>query len=197
LPSRIDTLREVLAHYSSPLTLNYPSNVVADRKYSQIPEGLRGLIERDKEKCIGCRACANVCSGKATSYYDDLEKATRTISVFHFRCTFCQHCQIECPTEAITLTKKFELATGSRDDPANYELTTLDLLRCKTCGKPFFPQKYVDKAKELLMQKIDARVANTVSADFDKVKEYCPDCRRLLSLQYDTHTKKHIWLEGP
>jgi formate hydrogenlyase subunit 6/NADH:ubiquinone oxidoreductase subunit I len=124
LPSRIDTLREVLAHYSSPLTLNYPSNVVADRKYSQIPEGLRGLLERDKDKCIACRACANVCSGKATTYYDNLEQATRTISVFHLRCTFCQHCQIECPTEAITLTKKFELATGSRNDPPPSHLLT-------------------------------------------------------------------------
>ena len=134
MPSRLDILSEVLSKYSSPMTLNYPSNVVPEKKYSQIPEGLRGLIERSLDKCIGCRACTFVCSGKATTYLDEVEKAKRTISVFHFRCTFCQHCQFECPTEAITLTKRFELATTSRSDPANYELTTLDLAKCENCG---------------------------------------------------------------
>jgi hypothetical protein len=53
MSSRIKILREVLAKYSSPMTLTYPSGVAPDRKYSSIPEGLRGLIERDLEKCIG------------------------------------------------------------------------------------------------------------------------------------------------
>jgi formate hydrogenlyase subunit 6/NADH:ubiquinone oxidoreductase subunit I len=188
-------LRQVLEKYSSPLTLKYPSNTEPDKKYSQIPDGLRGFIERSEEKCIGCKACTNVCSGKATTFMDNIEAAKRTISVFHFRCTFCQHCQIECPTEAITLTKRFEYFSTTRDDPKNYELTTLDLLRCANCGKPFFPKKYVDKAFDLLTQKINPLTRDTVIADFKKVEQYCPDCRRAFAVKFDTHTKKHVWLE--
>lgn len=195
MSSRLDVLRQVLAKYSTPLTLKYPSNTEPDKKYSQIPDGLRALIERSEEKCIGCRACAHVCSGKATTFIDDIDNAKRTISVFHFRCTFCQHCQFECPTDAITLTKRFEVFSTSRDDPINYELTKLDLLRCKRCGTPFFAQKYVDKAYELLMQKMNPLEKDVVSADFKKVSEYCADCRRALGVEMDTHTKKHIWLE--
>jgi formate hydrogenlyase subunit 6/NADH:ubiquinone oxidoreductase subunit I len=195
MSSRIKILREVLAKYSSPMTLTYPSGVAPNRKYSSIPEGLRGLIERDLEKCIGCKACSNVCSGMATKIFDNEAEAKRLVQVFHFRCTFCQHCVDECPTEALKMSKTFEAFSTSREDKVNYVDTTLDLLRCANCGKTFFPKKYVDKTYEWLMKDIDPRVKETVSADFKKVEGYCPDCRRILAYKLDTHTKKHVWLE--
>jgi hydrogenase-4 component H len=195
MSARIKILREVLAKYSSPMTLTYPSGVTPNRKYSSIPDGLRGIPERDEEKCIGCKACVNVCSGMATKIFDNEAEAKRLVQIFLFRCTFCQHCVDECPTEALKMTKKFEVFSLLREDKVNYVDTTLDLLRCANCGRTFFPKKYVDKTYELLMKDIDSRVKDEVSADFKKVEGYCADCRRTLAYKLDTHTKKHVWLE--
>ncbi|MGA2572994.1 MAG: 4Fe-4S dicluster domain-containing protein [Candidatus Methanomethylicaceae archaeon] len=196
MSARIKILLEVLAKYSSPMTLTYPSNTAPNRRVSSVPDGLRGIPERSEEKCIGCKACANVCSGMATKIFDNEQDAKRLVQIFLFRCTFCQHCVDECPTEALTMSKKFEPFALTREDPANYVDTTLDLLRCQNCGKTFFPKKYVDKAYEWLMEDIHPAVKDVVSADFKKVEGYCPDCRRALAYKLDTHTKKHVWLEG-
>lgn len=196
MSTEIKILRQVLSKYSKPMTLGYPSSVVPERKYSQIPVGLRGIPERDKDKCIGCRACYFVCSGRATSIYDNLAEAKRTVEIFLFRCTFCAHCQEACPEEAITMTNKFELAVPKREDPGARVLTDLELLRCKKCGTPFAARKFVDRAYERLMEKIDPLVKETVSADYKKLDGLCPDCRRANGVDLDTHTKKYVWLEG-
>ncbi|MDI9643721.1 MAG: 4Fe-4S dicluster domain-containing protein [Candidatus Verstraetearchaeota archaeon] len=194
MSTEIKILKQVLSNYSKPMTLNYPSAVSPDRKYSQIPAGLRGIPERDNDKCIGCRACYFVCSGRATSIYDS--DAKRKVEIFLFRCTFCAHCQEACPEEAIKMTDKFEIAVAKREDPSARVVTELDLLKCKICGTPYASKKFVDRAYERLMEKIDQKVKETVSSDFKKVDGYCPDCRRANGVGFDTHTKKHVWLEG-
>jgi hydrogenase-4 component H len=193
MSTHIKILRQVLSKYSSPMTLNYPSGVDPKKKYSQIPEGLRGYIERDEEKCIGCRACYMVCSGRATKYFDTPEK--RTIQVYHFRCTYCAHCEEGCPEEAIKMTKNFELTVTDRNDPKAFVNTELKMLVCKSCGKSYLPEKMQKRALERLSDKINAKVKDTVVADYKKVEGYCMDCRRARGVMLDTHTKKHVWLE--
>jgi hydrogenase-4 component H len=193
MSTHIKILKQVLSKYSSPMTLNYPSGVDPKKKYSQIPEGLRGLIERDEEKCIGCRACYMVCSGRATRIIDTPEK--RTVQVFHFRCTFCAHCEESCPEEAIKMSNKFELTVSDRNDPKAYVNTDLKMLSCKSCGKPFLPEKMQKKAFERLSEKINPLVKETVIADYKKLEGHCSDCRRERGVMLDTHTKKHVWLE--
>lgn len=194
MSTEIKILKQVLSKYSKPMTLTYPSAVAPERRYSQIPEGLRGIPERDKDKCIGCRACYFVCSGRATSIYD--KDAKRTVEIFLFRCTFCAHCQEACPEEAIKMTNKFEIAVPTREDPAARVITELDLLKCKNCGTPYVTRKLVDRTYERLMEKIDTIVKETVSNDYKKIDGYCPDCRRAYGVDFDTHTKKYVWLEG-
>jgi len=189
----IKILLDILRNYSTPMTLKYPSTVEAGKKYSQIPEGLRGVPERSEDKCIGCRACYFVCSGRATSIYDNEDK--RLVEIFLFRCTFCAHCQEACPEEAITMSKKFEVTASSRSDSAGFVRTNLEMLKCKNCGKPFLPKKFVKRANERLMEKINPLVKDVVAADFQKVADYCLDCRRARGVELDTHTKKHVWLE--
>jgi len=70
------------------------------------------------------------------------------------------------------------------------------MLSCKKCGKPYFPKKFVPRVYERLMEKINPRVKETVSADFKKVEGLCTECRRANSFELDTHTRKHLWLEG-
>jgi hydrogenase-4 component H len=194
MSAHIKILKQVLSKYSSPMTLKYPSGVDPNKKYSQIPEGLRGFIERDLEKCVGCRACYMVCSGRATKYFDVGDK--RTIQVFHFRCTYCAHCEEGCPEEAIKLTNKFELTVTDRNDPKAYVNTDLEMLMCKNCGKAFLPKKMEKRSLERLSDKINPRVKETVIADYKKGEGYCPDCRRARCVLMDTHTKKHVWLEA-
>jgi len=193
MSTHLKILKQVLQKYSSPMTLNYPSGVDKNRMYSQIPEGLRGFIERDEEKCVGCRACYMVCSGRATKIFDTAEK--RTVQVFHFRCTYCAHCEECCPEEAIKMSKKFELAVTDKNDPKAYVNTDLKMLSCKACNRPYLPEKMQKRVFERLSEKIDPKVKGIVVEDYHKTEGFCPDCKRARGVILDTHTKKHVWLE--
>ncbi|MGC8935807.1 MAG: 4Fe-4S dicluster-binding protein [Candidatus Methanomethylicaceae archaeon] len=186
-------LKCVLSRYSIPMTINYPSSVVSEKKYSQIPSGLRGIPERDKDKCIGCRACYFMCSGRATDVIDKEDK--RIIDILLFRCTFCAHCQEACPEEAIKLTERFEVALPM-DELGAHVSTELELLRCERCGTPYSTKRMVDRTYERLMEKIDPLVKESVLGDYRRLMGYCPECRRANSVALDTHTKKYVWLEG-
>ncbi len=190
----VKILNKVLSKYSSPMTLKYPSNVEPSKKYSQIPEKLRGFPERDKEKCIGCRACYMVCSGRATKIFDTADK--RKVQIFLFRCTYCAHCEESCPEEAIKMTPRFELTCTSREDQAAYVDTELEMNVCQGCGKAYLPKKMVKRVSERLSDKINPQVKETVLADYQKLSNFCPDCRRMRSVDMDTHTKKYVWMEG-
>lgn len=187
--SEFKLLRRILSKYSSPITISYPST---GKKYSQVPEGLRGIPERDKDKCIGCKACYFICSGRATNVFDEGNK--RIIDIFLFRCTFCGHCQELCPEEAIKLTQNFEVAFFG-ESSQNHISTELELLTCKRCGKPYATKKMLERTYERLVERIDPLVRDVVSNDYEKAMHYCTDCKRALSIALDTHTKKYVWLE--
>lgn len=185
-------LKVILSKYSSPITLNYPSSIAIDKKYSQIPESFRGIPERDKDKCMGCKACYFICSGRATNVIDKENK--RIVDIFLFRCTFCAHCQEACPEEAIKLTNKFEIALFE-DGPDAHISTELELILCKRCGRPYITKRMLERTFERLMEEINPLVKKEVSNDYQKIMNYCNECRRALSISLDTHTKKYVWLE--
>jgi len=191
-PARI--LRKVIRKYSRPMTLSYPSTAMGEKRYSQIPPKLRGIPERDLEKCIGCKACYYVCSGRATTPVMVDGKLVMQINLS--RCTFCGHCEEACPEEAIKMTPRFELAVRDKTRPEMFVETTLDMAVCACCGRPFIAQKQLKRSFERLNEKIDKSVRDEVAADFRKVEQYCPECKRARSVGLDTHTKKHVWVEG-
>jgi len=79
-----------------------------------LPEGFRGRIEFNREKCVGCQLCSRVCPAKAIEVIED-EKGKRPVFLI-YRCIYCGQCVEVCPTKAITLSKEFENIALRKED---------------------------------------------------------------------------------
>ncbi|MCB2202649.1 4Fe-4S binding protein [bacterium] len=82
------------AFFSPPETVDYPFGEV------ELPDGFRGLIEIDPDKCIGCGLCVRNCPTGAIT----LEKTSKdkfTLSYFAARCAYCGECEAACRKGAI------------------------------------------------------------------------------------------------
>jgi len=83
------------------VTVEYPRE---RRKY---PECFRGFIIFDKEKCISCFRCAQICPANAIqmeffkSAYPGIDYA---------KCIFCHFCVDSCPTGALNTSKVHDVA---------------------------------------------------------------------------------------
>lgn len=153
---------------------------------THVPPGLRGLPRFDEEKCIGCGACSASCSSKAISTID--EGFRRTIQVFYMRCIFCGRCEDICPEEGIKLSDKFELATLDKNKA--FVSVDFDLLKCERCGAPIITPQQMTKIERRILEGIDPRIRETVEEDLKKYMKLCPDCRRILSYELNTNTRK-------
>ncbi|ASJ08113.1 NADH-quinone oxidoreductase [Thermococcus siculi] len=81
-----------------------------------IPEGFRGKIHYDPERCIGCRLCIMVCPADAMEWIPELKKIRHYAS----RCMFCALCVDVCPgkkfpgeekaVKALSMSEEFLLA---------------------------------------------------------------------------------------
>lgn len=87
--------------FRKPATVKYP------RVKVEPPEGYRGKPAIDREKCIRCWLCIRACPDQAIN----INKETKTPSIWLGRCTFCGECAEACPTKAIVMTKEFEYTT--------------------------------------------------------------------------------------
>ncbi|MEM2464507.1 MAG: 4Fe-4S binding protein [Candidatus Bathyarchaeia archaeon] len=142
-------------------------------EFWQTPEGFRGRHEIDKEKCIGCGACAQICTADAIEVRDGPEK--RIVRVNYGHCTFCAFCQDECPTQAIRLTGAYHLLSS---DPQKARVENeVDLFTCAICGGIFFPQKQIDWAlKRVVEEKVPAY--KDYSSNIHDAMKICLNCRR-------------------
>jgi len=141
-------------------------------EYWEAPQDFRGRHEIDGEKCIGCGACAHVCSSDAISVLD--ENGKRIINVDYGHCSFCAFCQDECPTEAIKLTRKYHLLTKDRN--VTNVTNEVDLQQCASCRKHFTPQSQIEWALKRIVEKVPEY--EELSDQLRNAASICIDCRK-------------------
>jgi len=143
--------------------------------YWNAPEGFRGKHEFDVHKCVGCGACAQVCSSNAISI---LEKdGKRSIAVDYGICTFCGFCQDQCPTQAIRLTQRYSLINSQRD--AMNVKNEVELARCCSCGAYFLPEEQIKWALARVTEKVQR--SKEYSRDLGQAVRICYQCRKQIA----------------
>ena len=83
---------------------NLAMGAVTDRTRHEI-HSLEGGLEWDEKKCVHCDACIKSCNHEANSF----DKEGKYRVNFH-HCTSCTHCVKVCPTGALTLTGRDNVA---------------------------------------------------------------------------------------
>lgn len=98
------------AKYAPSSTTKFIENVTNGTAHMNppvaTPDRFRGKIQYDKEKCIGCKLCLQVCPSAAIEFKEDEKK----IRIFLARCTFCSQCNDICPVGCLRMSNEFLLA---------------------------------------------------------------------------------------
>jgi len=76
----------------------------------EVPDGFRGKIQYDKDKCIGCKLCIKVCPSEAIEFTEENKK----IKIYLSRCTFCSQCNDICPVKCLSMSNEFLLADSDK-----------------------------------------------------------------------------------
>ena len=102
-------LREVLhSALRKAATVRYPA------VKSPMPEGFRGQLHFEAEKCIGCKMCMRDCPTGAI-VITKLEDGRLQANIDMAKCIYCGQCVDSCPKAALEATGAFELAQLQRD----------------------------------------------------------------------------------
>jgi len=99
----IATLKRVFKAVLNPITVKFP------KEPSPAPEGFRGKIEYDREKCIGCGLCVRFCPSNCIHM-----KENKKIRINLTECTFCATCEEVCPVKCIKLSNNYDMVTIDR-----------------------------------------------------------------------------------
>jgi coenzyme F420-reducing hydrogenase delta subunit/formate hydrogenlyase subunit 6/NADH:ubiquinone oxidoreductase subunit I len=142
-PHKRDAFRAMLQHLAAQLPGGRTDGFTIPEE--MVTEGF-GEPEYDRERCIGCGACAASCPEHNIELTDG--DGTRTISQFHSRCVRCSTCEQVCPVEALRVVARFDLAAFLSDErrPA----VELELATCARCGKPVAPVRQLDHLKQTI-----------------------------------------------
>ncbi|MCC7008941.1 MAG: NADH-quinone oxidoreductase subunit I [Acidobacteria bacterium] len=122
--------------FRAPVTVHYPDR---PRPYPDRYRGLLALVyepDTGEEACIGCRLCEYVCPPaviKVEMLKGEKRNYAKTFTLELYACEFCELCVQVCPTDAIVMTRSFDLATADRRE------LLLDKDRLHALGRQFLP----------------------------------------------------------
>jgi formate hydrogenlyase subunit 6/NADH:ubiquinone oxidoreductase subunit I len=89
--------------FKKPATINYPA------QRSGMPEGFRGKLKFNPQKCIGCKMCMRDCPTGAIEIIKVGEKKFEA-HINLGKCIYCGQCVDSCMKKALEITDEFELA---------------------------------------------------------------------------------------
>lgn len=190
-------IREVIeatkAVIFGPYTTKFPKVPV------EPPDGYRGRPKYDKDLCVGCGACVEVCPARAIDVDDKLTgkgKGVRKLTQHYDICIFCGQCEKACITEkGITLSKEYELSSDER--ATMIDEVEKDLLFCERCGGvigaidhiKFLAKKlgplafsnptiFLARHDDLALLEKTAPRGESPHKRSDYIRVLCPNCRR-------------------
>ncbi len=189
LPKLREIQEALRSFFTQPYTTKFPKT-----PYTPIKE-FRGFPEYNKDKCVGCGTCYQVCPADAIEMVDDKENKTRKLTVNYFICMNCGQCEEKCITEeGIQLTSNYSYSSGDKHAPEIFNTCEKELVICEACGEiiacrdhyQFIIDRLGAKAfahPNLLIQTQRqfkaipaAQVKDRIRRE-DYIKEVCPKCR--------------------
>jgi formate hydrogenlyase subunit 6/NADH:ubiquinone oxidoreductase subunit I len=130
LPKVREIKEALVSLFSAPYTTRFPAQPDTESKR------YRGMPRYDKQYCVGCGACAQVCPSLAIKMTDDPILRVRTLRVDYGSCIQCGQCEEKCITaKGIANTNFYSPAVGDVEAPEVFETVEKELVLCEGCGE--------------------------------------------------------------
>lgn len=84
--------------FKKPATRNYPAEPAV------YPDRMRGHVEIEIDKCIGCGMCVRCCPSSALA----VSKPKGTWTINRFDCVTCGYCVEKCPAKCLSMAKGYQ-----------------------------------------------------------------------------------------
>lgn len=182
--------------FGKPYTTAFPAE-----SYEPIKE-FRGRPRFNKDECIGCGACAEVCPSKCIDVTDSASASppVRKLVQHLDACICCGQCERYCTTEkGIKFTNEYDFVGFKPEDFE--ERVEKDLLLCESCGEVIAPVEQIRwlarrlgplafanptlvlvSHRELACVEEEMKIETDSPLRTQRINLQCPKCRRKTAL---------------